>query len=79
MYLAVKMFRHFIEGRQFTLFTDHKPLTFAFSSASDKWYRQRRHLAFVSEFTTNVAMCEEPPMWLLMPCPGYLWKTMKQA
>ena len=55
MYLAVKKFRHFIEGRQITLFTDHKPLTFAFSSASDKWSpRQQRHLAFVSEFTTNV-------------------------
>ena len=55
MYLAVKKFRNFIEGIQFTLFTDNKPLTFAFSSASDKWYpRQQRHLAFVSEFTTNV-------------------------
>ena len=55
MYLAVKKFRHFIEGRQFTLFTDHKPLTFAFGSISDKWSpRQQRHLAFVSEFTTNV-------------------------
>ena len=55
MYLARKKFRHFIEGRQYTLFTDHKPLTFAFSSASDKWYpRQQRHLAFVSVFTSNV-------------------------
>ena len=55
MYLAVKKFRHFIEGRQFTLFTDHKPLTFAFGSASDKWSpRQQRHIAFVSEFATNV-------------------------
>ena len=27
MYLAVKKFRYFIEGRQVTLFTDHRPLT----------------------------------------------------
>ena len=55
MYLAVNKFRHFIERRQFTLFTDHKPLTFAFSSASDKCSpRQQRHIAFVSEFTTTV-------------------------
>ena len=33
----------------------HKRLTFAFSSASDKWSpSQQRQLAFVSEFTTNV-------------------------
>ena len=55
MYLAMKKFRHFIEGRQFTLFTDHNPLTFAFSNTSDKWSpRQQTHLVFVSEFTTIV-------------------------
>ena len=55
MHLAAKKFRHLIERRQFTLFTDHKTLIFAFSIASDKWYpRQQRHLGFVSEFTTNV-------------------------
>ena len=79
MYLAVKKFRHFIEGRQFILFTGHKPLTFALSSASDKWSpSQQRHLAFVSEFTIKV-MCQEPTMWWLMPCPEYLWKTMNQT
>ena len=30
MYLAVKKFRYFIEGRKFAIFTDHKPLTFVF-------------------------------------------------
>ena len=31
-YLAILHFRHFVEGRQFHLFTDRKPLTFALSS-----------------------------------------------
>nr|VZI37932.1 unnamed protein product [Spirometra erinaceieuropaei] len=31
IYLAVKHFRHSLEGRYFTLFTDHKPLTFCTS------------------------------------------------
>lgn len=29
-YLAVKHFKNIIEGRDLTIFTDHKPLTFAF-------------------------------------------------
>nr|VZI10451.1 unnamed protein product [Spirometra erinaceieuropaei] len=36
IYLAVKHFRHFLEGRDFAVFTDHKPLTFALRSYSDK-------------------------------------------
>ena len=31
VYLAIKHFRHSIEGRQFFIITDHKPLTFAFA------------------------------------------------
>lgn len=31
LYLAIRHFRYFIEGRSFTAFTDHKTLTFAFS------------------------------------------------
>ena len=55
MYLAVKKFRYFIEGRQVTLFTDHLPLTFVYKNISDKWSpRQQRHLCFISEFTTDV-------------------------
>ena len=37
MYMAVKKFPYFIEGRKFTLFTDHRPLKFVFNNASDKW------------------------------------------
>nr|VZI48499.1 unnamed protein product [Spirometra erinaceieuropaei] len=37
IYLDVKHFRHFLEGRDFTIFTDHNPLTFAIRSHSDKY------------------------------------------
>ena len=37
IYLAVKKFRYFAEGRKFAIFTDHKPLTFVFNKVSDKW------------------------------------------
>ena len=33
IYKAVKNFRHMIEGRDFTIFTDHKPLTLHFSKS----------------------------------------------
>jgi hypothetical protein len=33
-FLAVKHFRFFLEGRPFTLFTDHKPLVSALSKQS---------------------------------------------
>ena len=58
-YLAIRHFRYFPEGCSFTLFTDHKPLTFGISKISDPWSpRQQRHLAYVSEFTTDVRHIE---------------------
>ena len=53
-YAAVKHFRHFLEGRPFTIFTDHKPLTTVLSSHSDRSPRQTRHLSFISEFTSDI-------------------------
>ena len=53
-YSAVKHFRHFLEGRPFTLYTDHKSLTFALCSETDRSPRQTRHLAFIAEFTTDI-------------------------
>ena len=48
MYLAVKHFQHFVEGCQFHVLTDHKPLTFAFSTQSSKLTPcQTRHLDFI--------------------------------
>ena len=55
MYLAIKHFQHFVESRQFHVITDHKPLTFAFTTQSSKLTpRQIRHLDFISQFTTDV-------------------------
>ena len=55
MYLAVRHFRNMLEGRPFTAFTDHKPLTGAMKKAADPWSaRQQRHLAYISEFTTDL-------------------------
>lgn len=54
-YQSVKHFRHMLEGRQFTLWTDHKPLTYAFQQKQDKATpRQARHLDYIGQFTTDV-------------------------
>ena len=35
LYLDIRHFHYFLEGRPFVAFTDHKPLTFAFAKATD--------------------------------------------
>ena len=55
VYLAIKHFRHFVEGRSFTVFTDHKPLTYALKSSSDRYSpREVRHLDYISQFTHDI-------------------------
>ena len=55
LYLSIRHFRFMLEGRTFIAFTDHKPLTFALAKASEPWSaRQQRHLAAISEFTTDI-------------------------
>lgn len=55
LYLGVKHFRYYLEGRPFALFTDHKPLVSAMSKHTDPLSaRQQRHLAYVSEFSTDI-------------------------
>ena len=54
MVRAIEHFRHFVEGRAFTIYTDHKPLTTVLSSQSERSPRQTRHLSFISEFTSDI-------------------------
>jgi cleavage and polyadenylation specificity factor subunit 1 len=55
IYEAVKHFRHMLEARHFTIFTDHKHITYAFQQKRDKcspW--QFNHLDFVAQFMTDI-------------------------
>ncbi|GFU72129.1 hypothetical protein TNCV_3859011 [Trichonephila clavipes] len=55
IYSAIRHFRYMLEARDFTVFTDHKPLTYAFRQKSDMCSpRQIRQLDFISQFTTNI-------------------------
>jgi hypothetical protein len=55
VYSAILHFRHFLEGRQFAVWTDQKPLVGALSRLSDaRTNKQRRQLSFVAEFMTDV-------------------------
>ena len=55
VYLAIRHFRDMLYGRQFTVFTDHKPLTSSIlRSSTPVSARQQRHLSFISEFTTDL-------------------------
>jgi transposase InsO family protein len=54
-YLAIKHFRWILEGREFYVQTDHKPLTFAVHRVSDALTaRQQRQLSFVAEYTSDI-------------------------
>lgn len=55
IYLSVKQLKHFLEGREFTVRTDHKPLIYAFKQKNEKASpRQQRHLQYISQFTTAI-------------------------
>ena len=55
IYLSLKHFRHFLEGRPFTIYADHALLTHAISSPlKDAPERRLLQLQFVSEFTTRI-------------------------
>ena len=55
IYRSIRHFRHMVEGQEFSVFTDHKPLTRALSSrCANHSPRQVRHLDFISQFTSDI-------------------------
>ena len=54
LYFSIKHFRCHLEGRQFTAWTDHKPLCGAIGSVTERSPLQTRHLSFITEFTTDI-------------------------
>ncbi|XP_063369336.1 retrovirus-related Pol polyprotein from transposon 412 [Cydia amplana] len=56
IYLSTKHFRKMFEGRELIIFTDHKPLTYAFTKTSNnnESPRRTRQLLYISEFTTDI-------------------------
>ncbi|GBN07535.1 Retrovirus-related Pol polyprotein from transposon 17.6 [Araneus ventricosus] len=55
IYLYVKHFRYMLEGREVVIYTDHKPLVFAFTRKHENSTpRQIRYLELISQFTTDI-------------------------
>jgi len=55
VYSAVHHFRHILEAQHCTIFTDHKPLIFAFHQRKDKLPPvQINQLSFIAQFTTDI-------------------------
>ena len=55
VHLAIRHFRFMLEGRKFSVYTDHKPLVHAMAKTAELWSsRQQRHLSAISEFTTDI-------------------------
>ena len=55
IYSTIKHFLYFLKGRPFTVLTDHKPFCYSLATSSSRHSpREIRHLAFTSEFTTDI-------------------------
>lgn len=55
IYEAIKYFRHMVEAREFVIYTDHKPICYAFHTRKENCPpRQFRHLDYISQFTTDI-------------------------
>lgn len=56
IYMAMQHFRRLVEGRRLTVYTDHKPLVYAWNHIGTKnnaTPRRTRQLEFIGQFTTD--------------------------
>lgn len=60
VYLAIKHFRYFVDGRVFHIFTDHKPLTYTHSDHDKP--------VLISQFTSDIRHVKGPADTLLPWC-----------
>nr|XP_037273800.1 golgin subfamily A member 1-like [Rhipicephalus microplus] len=57
IYAAIRHFRHYVEGQEFFVLTDHNPLTYALRANSDSGAhvaRELRQMPYIAEFTTDI-------------------------
>lgn len=55
IFQAIKHFQYMLEARDFSIFTDHKPLIYMFSKKLDKTSpRQTRQIDYIGQFTTKI-------------------------
>ena len=60
-YSSLCHFRFMFEAREFTIFTDHKPLTHALFRVSPPWSAcQQCHLSYLAEFTSSIVHVPGP-------------------
>ncbi|XP_022833162.1 uncharacterized protein LOC111361060 [Spodoptera litura] len=60
IYLAIRHFRRMFEGKEITVFTDHKPLTFALlrNNSKTETPMRTRYLHYISQFTSKILHIE---------------------
>ncbi|KAL7292609.1 hypothetical protein TKK_0013739 [Trichogramma kaykai] len=55
IYLGIKHFHHELEGREFSVYCDHKPLQYALTQAPEHApVVRQRQLAYISQYTTFI-------------------------
>jgi hypothetical protein len=55
IFSGIRYFRYMLEGRRFTVFTDHKPLITALRRQLEPWTaKQQRQLSYIAEYTSDL-------------------------
>ena len=51
---SISHFRYMLKGRPFTIYTDHKPLTFTLGKVSEPWKAMQSRQLSMAEFKTDI-------------------------